>query len=316
MPSTVPAGVARTRTLEPATPTWGQIKPSKPSQVGPSQSVIPSQAGASPCPWLGPGPWTPRAHLGCAPNGRGAEKDLGRAPQGALRRPNQSHWISSPAGWSISMVSLPFIPRTPRSGDEGPNPDLADEARIARADDLVVEGAGPDVAVVAELEPDVVLDPGQRIGDRASAHPRLALLAQIPRTVLRLRPRWRAMADIDHTRSRRACASTPSPCVSMWGGSVRAGRRREPPASGGLARVGGPSGPTRRSRVGIAVIVSRSLKSRRHPCHPLAPKQDHRLLFSICGPGPAQLYDSIRAVTCRPAHDHRSSQAARKDPSA
>ena len=33
--------------------------------------------------------------------------------------------------------------------------------------------------------------------------------------VLRSRPRWLAMAVIDHPRSFSACTSTSSPCVSM-----------------------------------------------------------------------------------------------------
>src|ERR1022692_2456711 len=58
------------------------------------------------------------------------------------------------------------------------------------------------------------------------------------------------MAEIDQPRSRNACASTSSPCVSMTGGSLRAGWRRKRQLRRGPTRVGGPSGPTRRSRVG------------------------------------------------------------------
>ena len=58
------------------------------------------------------------------------------------------------------------------------------------------------------------------------------------------------MAEIDQPRSRNACASTSSPCVSMTGGSLRAGWRRNRQPRRGPTRVGGPSGPTRRSRVG------------------------------------------------------------------
>ena len=63
------------------------------------------------------------------------------------------------------------------------DPDLADEARVAErvaeGDDLVIERTGPDVAVVGEPKPDVVLDHRQRVGCRAPAHPGLALPAQI-----------------------------------------------------------------------------------------------------------------------------------------
>ena len=62
--------------------------------------------------------------------------------------------------------------------------------------------------------------------------------------------RWRAMAEIGQPRFRSACASTSSPCLSMTGGSVWAGWRRNRLSRREPTRIGGPSGPTRRSRVG------------------------------------------------------------------
>ena len=90
----------------------------------------------------------------------GAEQHVGRPAPGAFRRSNQSHWISSPGGWSISMVSRPLTPRRLRSAGGARPAHLADEARIAEriaeSVDLVIEGRGPDVRVVDETRREVV----------------------------------------------------------------------------------------------------------------------------------------------------------------
>ncbi len=60
-------------------------------------------------------------------------------PHGARRRSNQSHWISSPGGCSISIVSRPFTPehasqcgRRPAGGADGRSSDTTGRSRAGR----------------------------------------------------------------------------------------------------------------------------------------------------------------------------------------
>ena len=66
---------------------------------------------------------------------------------------------------------------------QAPQADLADKARVAEGvpewDHLVIESACPDVTVVGEPKPDIVLDDGQRVGLLVAAHARLAFSVQI-----------------------------------------------------------------------------------------------------------------------------------------
>ena len=113
--------------------------------------------------------------------GQRAEKHIGRpAPRGvATFEPVPLDLL---AGGMVDLdgVSALHPPARLAVRAQAPEPDLAHEARVAERvaerDDLVIEGTGPDVAVVGEPEPDVVLDHGQRVG--------------VPR--LRRTPGWRS----------------------------------------------------------------------------------------------------------------------------
>jgi hypothetical protein len=76
-------------------------------------------------------------------------------PQGKRRRSNQSHWISSPAGWKISTVSRTLHRVTGLTvGPQAGRADLANQRRVAewgtQGLHLVVQGTGPDVRIVTE----------------------------------------------------------------------------------------------------------------------------------------------------------------------
>ena len=90
----------------------------------------------------------------------------------------------------------------------------------------------------------------QRVGDRRPAHPGLAFAVQIGPDGLAVATQVAGDGRDRPAPFFNACASTSSPCVSMTGGSLRAGWRRNRQPRRGPARIGGPSGPTRRSRVG------------------------------------------------------------------
>ena len=59
------------------------------------------------CGWSSDSASTPRTRLEC---GKVPSSTYAVPPHGAFRRSNQSHWISSPAGWAISIVSRPDTP--------------------------------------------------------------------------------------------------------------------------------------------------------------------------------------------------------------
>ena len=105
-----------------------------------------------------------------------AEEHVGRcSPRGVA--PFEPVPLDLLAGGMVDLdgVSSLHAPTRLAVRAQAPHPDLADEARVAErvaeGDDLVIEGAGPHVAVVGEPKPDVVLDHGQRVGCRAPAHP-------------------------------------------------------------------------------------------------------------------------------------------------
>jgi hypothetical protein len=124
-------------------------------------------------------------HAADAPRvGQRAEKHIRGAAPGRVS-PFEPVPLDLLAGGMVDLdgVSALHPPTRLAVGAQPAGPDLADEARIAECvaerDDLVIEGAGPHVAVLREPQPEIVLDPGQRVGRRAAADSRLALTAQI-----------------------------------------------------------------------------------------------------------------------------------------
>ena len=105
-------------------------------------------------------------------------------PQGARRRSNQSHWISSPGRMlDLDRQAAPDPLTRLAVGPQGMGPHAAHErgvaARVAERDDLVVEGREPEVRVVTEAGPQVRDERLDGIGRAATSDTRAAFAADI-----------------------------------------------------------------------------------------------------------------------------------------
>ena len=97
--------------------------------------------------------------------------------------------------------------------------DVAGQALIRQPEPqllkLVEQGAGPQVRVLDQPRGDVVDERLERIRGRPARTPGVRHPGQIIADRLAVRPVWRAIAEIDQPRLRRACTSTSSSHVSM-----------------------------------------------------------------------------------------------------
>ena len=96
-------------------------------------------------------------------------------PQGASGSSTQSHWISSPGGWSISMVARPFTPaQASQCGRSCVGAQAPGEALVAEGEPesghLVIEGAGPDVGVFAQPFAQIGHERLEGVGAASFAH--------------------------------------------------------------------------------------------------------------------------------------------------
>ena len=131
-----------------------------------------------------------------------------------------------------------------------PLADVAGQALIRQPESqllkFVEQRAGPQMRVLNQAGGDVVDERVERIRRRPRTHPGFFTVQIFADRLSVTNPVWRAIAEIDQPRLRRACTSTSSSHVSMrkrasFNGAIgvrHQQHRRRPALLGGATRVG------------------------------------------------------------------------------